>query len=69
MKSNVFTFGNRYWLQSNGTAMGTSCACAYATIYYSFHEETRLLPNPNVLFYGRLIDDAFVVLRNGPNTY
>jgi hypothetical protein len=69
MKSNVFTFGNRYWLQCNGTAMGTSCACAYATIYYSFHEETRLLPNPNVLFYGRLIDDAFVVLRDGPDTY
>jgi hypothetical protein len=69
MKSNVFTFGSRFWLQLNGTAMGTSCACAYATIYYSFHEETKLIPNPNVLFYARLIDDAFVVLLNAPTTY
>ena len=49
--------------------MGTSCACAYATIYYSFHEETILIPNPNVLFHARLIDDAFVALLNAPTTY
>jgi hypothetical protein len=64
MRNNVFTFGNRYWLQKNGTAMGTSCACMYATIYYSYHEETQLIPMNGVLFYRRLIDDAFVILRN-----
>jgi hypothetical protein len=69
MTHNVFTFGNRHWLQVNGTAMGTSCACAYATIYYSYHEETALLPFPNLLFYNRLIDDAFVVLQNTDNAY
>jgi hypothetical protein len=64
MRNNVFTFGNRYWIQKNGTAMGTSCACMYATIYYSYHEETELIPMNGVLFYRRLIDDAFVILRN-----
>jgi hypothetical protein len=43
MHCNVFSFGNRYFHQINGTAMGTPCTCAYATIYYSYHKETSLL--------------------------
>jgi hypothetical protein len=72
MRNNVFTFGNRYWKQRNGTAMGTSCACAYATIYYSYHEETALITpnNPHgVLFYRRLIDDALIIQRNTPGAH
>jgi hypothetical protein len=72
MRNNVFTFGNRCWKQRNGTAMGTSCACAYATIYYSFHEETALITpaNPHgVLFYRRLIDDALILQRNNPGAH
>ena len=38
MKFNVFTFGNRFFIQTNGTAMGTNAACMYATIYYSYHK-------------------------------
>jgi hypothetical protein len=49
--------------------MGTSCTCACTTIYCSFHEETRLLLNPNILLYGHLLDDASVVLCNAPGTY
>ena len=44
MCNNIFQFDDTYWLQTTGTAMGTSLACIYATIYYSYHEETRLLP-------------------------
>jgi hypothetical protein len=35
MGYNVFSFGSRRLLQLDGTAMGTLCACNYATIYYS----------------------------------
>ena len=72
MQCNVFSFGNKYFLQLNGTAMGTPCACAYATIYYSFHEENTIFhkmnPNPP-LYYGRLIDDAIVLQEDTPNNW
>jgi hypothetical protein len=63
MSQNVFTFGNRFFHQLNGTAMGTNVACMYATIYYSFHEETNLLHLSYIKFYRRLIDDAFIVIE------
>ena len=44
MSNNVFQLDDTYWLQLTGTAMGTSLACIYATIYFSYHEETRILP-------------------------
>ena len=69
MNSNVFSFGNRYFQQTNGTAMGTPCACTYATIYYSYHEETVLLQDPSILFYRRLIDDAFIIQRITPDSW
>lgn len=69
MKFNVFTFGNRFFIQTNGTAMGTNAACMYATIYYSYHEETVLSKLPFVKFYRRLIDDAFIIIDNGAGNF
>ena len=44
MTNNVFQLDDTYWLQLSGTAMGTNVACMYATIYYSYLEETKILP-------------------------
>ena len=44
MRNNIFQFDDTFWLQLTGTAMGTSLACIYATIYFSYHEETRIIP-------------------------
>jgi hypothetical protein len=44
MNNNVFQFDDCWFHQQNGTAMGMSVACVYATIYYSYHEEMTLIP-------------------------
>jgi hypothetical protein len=66
MRNNVFQLNNTNWLQLQGTAMGTSVACVYATIYFSFHEETCLLTHKHLkpFFYRRFIDDALVIQLN-----
>jgi hypothetical protein len=35
MNNNIFQFGDTYWLQIDGTAMGVSPSCVYATIYFA----------------------------------
>ena len=59
MMNNVFAFGNTYWKQLIGTAMGTPCAVNYTTIYFGWFERTDILPTfkSNILMYGRLVDD------------
>ena len=65
MRHNIFMFGDTYWQQLIGSAMGTPCACDYSELYYGEHENTVLLPkyaegpNPNLKFAKRLIDDLF----------
>jgi hypothetical protein len=68
MRNNVFAFGDTFWLQLCGTAMGTSVACMYATVYYSYHEETKINPpsphfkHVRILLNKRFIDDAYFVV-------
>ena len=68
MRNNIFEFGDTYWLQLKGTAIGTSVACMYATIYFSLHEEEIILPSAerrdDLLLYVRFIDDVFAILKN-----
>ena len=35
MRNNIFEWGDLYFLQLLGMAMGTSCACMWATIYFA----------------------------------
>ena len=59
MRNNVFEFGDTRYLQLMGTAMGTSSACMYATIYFAIHEIETLVPSfgQNLFFIKRYIDD------------
>jgi hypothetical protein len=61
MKNNIFEWGDLYFLQLLGTAMGTSAACMWATIYFAVHEMGTLHPTNGhkMLLFKRFIDDIF----------
>ena len=61
MNNNVFAFGDTFWHQRKGTAMGTPPAPTYTNIFYSIHEINFLHDNNNLIFYKRYIDDVFGV--------
>ena len=69
MNNNVFQFGDSYWLQEIGTAMGTPCACIYATIFFAWFEREFILQKykDNLLFYKRQIDDIFGIWIDNPD--
>ena len=43
-KNNIFEFEDLNILQLVGTAMETSAACIWATIYYDYHKKKKILP-------------------------
>jgi hypothetical protein len=65
MKHNLFQFDDTFWLQKDGTAMGTPTACLYATIAYGIHERHKLLPKFSnmLLLYKRFIDDVLGIWK------
>ena len=70
MNKNVFVSGNAWWVQKDGTAMGTPCACNYATIVFAYFERTRILPafKSNFLLYIRFIDNISIVWKDFPTS-
>jgi len=61
MRNNLFEYGDLYFLQLLDTAMGTSAACMWATIYYSVHKIGSLIPNYSqyLLIFKCFIDNMF----------
>ena len=59
-------FGDSYFLQLIGTAMGTSAAVVFANLYFGWHERKRILPKyqdslKRLGSYSRFIDDVYLM--------
>ena len=65
MKNNVFQFGDTYWLQLVGTAMGTPPAPTYANLTFAIHENPIIKQfSDNLILYKRYIDDIIGIWRH-----
>jgi len=60
MNHNIFSFGDSFWQQLQGTAMGTPAAPLYSILTYGQHENINILHN--LLYYKRYVDDIFGIL-------
>ena len=62
LKHNVFEFDEKFYLQIQGTAMGTKMAHAYANLFMG-RLETKLinLASEFIHTWKRFIDDIFII--------
>lgn len=60
MSNNIIQFGDTFWKQPCGTAMGTSTAVNHANFYVGILELSTILDKckDHLSFYGRFIDDG-----------
>jgi hypothetical protein len=66
LEHNVFEFNSKYYIQTNGTAIGTKMAPAYANIFMGVLEEKFLNSRETKpLAYFRFIDDIFILWDKG----
>jgi hypothetical protein len=55
----ITQLGNRYFEQLNGVAMGVADSPDLANLFgYYFEEKSNVLSHPQVIYYGRYIDDC-----------
>lgn len=59
--NNFFTFGGQVYQQVQGIAMGTNSAVNLANLYLATYLDPHLMNHPQVLAYGRYIDDILLV--------
>ena len=67
MRWNIFEYGDCYFQQLRGTAMGTPAAVMWSIIYYWWHEKHTLIPKygNKLLLLKRFVDDTICIVKIG----
>lgn len=65
LTSNYFVFGDLIWHQLDGTAMGTSVAPTFASLFLAHFEGTLICEqfSSNLVYFKRYIDDGFIIWK------
>ena len=67
LENNIFTFGSKTYLQTQGVAMGTNCSPTFANVYLGIEEFLKFILHPksdNIpICYKRYIDDSFMIVE------
>ncbi|KAI0993211.1 hypothetical protein K3495_g14973, partial [Podosphaera aphanis] len=68
LSHNFFQCDSSFYKQLSGLAMGTSCAPTIANLYAAYYEEEFIpkLKDKGIIYYGRYIDDIFIMVKNTP---
>ena len=62
LKNNIFEFNGEFYLQLQGTAMGTKMAPSYANIFMGKLEPQLIAQDPtHIQLWKRYIDDIFII--------
>ena len=61
MNNNIFAFGDTFWLQKAGAAMGMPPDPTWATIYFSIWEITIIPEFDELKYYRCYIDNGFAL--------
>ena len=62
LKHNVFEFNEKFYLQTQGTAMGTKMARTYANLFMGKLEKDLIkIANQHIHTWKRFIDDIFII--------
>ena len=69
MDENVFKFGNNYFIQIKGTAMGTSVAKELTTTSYGWHEKIVILKTlPHIPSHIQMFRQQYLWTMAGPKS-
>ena len=62
MNNYLFKFGDTFWIQNNGAAMGAPPCPAGATVYFAHYEDDSCdVFSHHIIFYKRYIDDVVAI--------